>query len=97
MNAPKLYPDDLDDSDLREMEGLISRAAGGAHVSLDAAAVAKLVEILMPRGATAPTIDRDAGSKLLAVLWPEGAPLLTDFAAFAADVQSTLEDWHLLH
>jgi hypothetical protein len=97
MNAPKLDPGDLDDSDLREMEGLLSAAAGGARVSLSEEAVAALLDILMPRGANAPTIDESTPARLLAVLWRHGAPPIADLAKFAADVQSTLEGWHLLH
>ena len=75
----------------------ISAAAGDAPVAVDEARVAELVDILMPRGATAPVLDETTPGKLLAVLWPHGTPTIGDLARFAANVQSTLEDWHLLH
>jgi hypothetical protein len=97
MDAPKLHPDDLGDSDFREMEELISAAAGGAPVSIDGTIVAHLIDIFMPRGATAPAIDDSTAGKLRAVLWPDGVPPDATLTTPAADVQSMLADWHLLH
>jgi hypothetical protein len=74
MNAPKLTPDDLDECDLREMDALISAAAGGARVSLDETDVNELIDILMPLGATVPTMSESTPTRLLAVLWRRGVP-----------------------
>ena len=42
-------------------------------------------------------LDETTPGKLLAVLWPHGTPTISNLARFAANVQSTLEDWRLLH
>jgi hypothetical protein len=99
MQAPKLYPDDLDTSDLSQMGELISAAAGGVPVTLDQDTVATLLDILMPRGTTEPTFTRETLRRLIMALWPDGGgdSVPIDPVELAGTVKSTLDDWHLLH
>ncbi len=99
MQAPKLYPDDLDASDFRQMEALISEAIGGAPVALDQDRVADLVDILMPRGVAEPIVTEATPGRMIATLWPDsaGRPPSINPVELTAAVRSTLDDWHLLH